>query len=480
MVAKLLTIMTTMAAFMIAAPSVYAVDTLIRENTVGSTATTLSGTGSGLLQVGGVTWDNGDGSLGITKISFELKDNTGSCTTGLFLAKGTVSVPTDKVYANETPTLTTSFAYYDFTFTPTYSADDTLFIGRDTGTCTTVKAASNNSTQVWGSAANIGLINGNPYQVPRIAIYGDEYGALLAPTATMVYPVDGTTYGATSVPYRYASNLCQVQFPNLSLQQYTTFERDSDDTVGETWGSYGSFESTLPILSTAASYADPDCSSGLTYGFGSLPDAVYPLTFPAGHYRAKVKIREVGDSYGADSSWIEFDVSSFPVGGGGGGSWGGGGSGSQEDWSDSLDTAWADKPTCTIISFDFLGTSSGDGMACFGEWLRFMIIPPADSVFDYVTQPLNMLGARWPFAYFTEFYTAFQAGLSTSTACPLPTMAAVEFGTSDQETPEIDFCDWLSPLAGYIENTTFETYIVYLTYLSLIGYALYTVRDFFS
>jgi len=458
---------------------IFAVDSIIKTNaTVGSSFQTIGTINStGALVIQDVTFS--DGTKGITRVDIELYTTSGTCAPYMRMSSDRVT-PTNMVESSNNPTITTTPTMVSYTFTPTYSANNTATLYWTDNCSSTVRAKHNSPTQSWGSATYQGL-GANNAQIPKVDIYGDTFGGMANPLLTIVYPVDGTEYGSTGVPYRYASNICVVDFPNKSFSQYTTFEVDSDKTGGETWGAYGTFESTSPTLYTAASYADPDCISGLTYGFGTLGDASYPTTFAAGHYRVKAKIKEVGGSYGTDSAWTEFTVSSFSVGGGGGGSWSGGDSGSQEDWETANAAVWATRPTCTIISFDFLGTSSGDGMECVGDWLKFYIVPPTDTMFNFVAYPMSVLESRWPFAYFTQFYTHFTSSVKNpSTSCPLPQFASVEFGDSGQSTPAIDPCDFVSPIAGYIENTTFETYIVWLTYLGFVGYCLAQAREFFS
>jgi len=161
----------------------------------------------------------------------------------------------------------------------------------------------------------------------------------------------------------------------------------------------------------------------------------------------------------------------------GGGSWIG--DGGEADWQSALGDAWANKPTCTVITFDFLGTSSGDGVSCVGEWFAFLIVPPSTTFIDVISAPVQALIDRWPWFYVEDFLDSFTLGFRTTSSCPLIPLLGVEFfGTT---LPEVDPCDWFADLATAIETSpTLESIIIALLWLGLVFWSLGVARDIFS
>jgi len=451
-------------AFLWFAPVASAAETLIKSNNVGSTATSASANGSGLMYVGGVTWDSSGGAYGITKIVVRLR-SAASGTANMFLAQGTSGTPTNIVYAAETPTLTSSFADYTYTFTPTYSADDTLFVGVvcSSSDC---RWAANNASEVWGSAANIG-IGGNTYQVAYIDIYGDP-DALTPPdprpdpVTTIVAPT-ATAYGISGVPYRFASNVCLDDY--AGEEPYVRWQIQKDDGG---WTDFASGSSEH-----FGFYVANGCDTGLAYGWGGIPNPILSASFTTGDYRIRASSFFTGDisdddDWGAWTSYVEFSYESSAYGGGGGGSWGGGtadsGDGSAEDWAsffDGVDSHDDLYGACKLLGldFNFLGTGeseagTGDGLPCLWTWVRYALIPPADATFNFVKRPFDALVTRWPLTYITSPWQALTGALTEGGECPFPDFFEGSSGMFGA-LPIVEPCTWLDPIATLIDDNAF-------------------------
>jgi len=305
----------------------------------------------------------------------------------------------------------------------------------------------------------------------------DITGDLVYPAEAIIVKPEATEYNGGQVPWRFATSVCVDDFPDENGEFYWEIEQQQPDT---SWDPFASGTEETAGFETAASYADPDCSTGLTYGFGGLPDPMFGLVFPTGTYRIRGQAT-FSTGTGDLSAWTTFTMNLMPVGGGGGGSWGGDDAGGHEDWTDFFDGV----PThddiygaCNFFSWD---TNAGDGLDCLWSWIQYAIFPPAEATFDYISRPINTLASRWPFFYMTHAYSVIMGNITTDVACPMPELLG---GTYEGQTlPTVDVCDWTEPTKTFFTSGDGEPVVPYLQitlWLTFIGFCYITVKDFFS
>jgi len=463
-------------------------------NTGIGSATTTECTGSQPCY-GGQSWQNGGGLTGTAHFGqIGITCENGGTVTGsglTFYASvdegggsiGTCALDSGQSVSANTP----SFVTCTFATPLNLSGVGSFTPNGGLSTSTTCKNnITASSVEPGNFKSNAGSISG---QDQAFALYDEGGFPAPSPEVTVVYPEDDGVYGSFDVPLRLATNVCVYNHEDAEPYYDAIIERaDNADCTGD-WTYYGIVAGSTPTFFTAGSYGS--CSEGLTYGYGSLEDGNLKLNafFPNGCYRLQARVQFPPEEYGDWSDYSQFQVITTYANDV---NWSEGQTGDpgEESWS----TFFAGVPThddeygaCKLFGFDFnfLGTgesesASGDGLPCLWSWVKYALWPPGDAIFNFVSKPFSVLGTRWPFIYATSFYTEFQQGIASADVCPLPPIPATEFGESGISTPEVDFCDWVSPIAGYIENTTFETMIVYLIYIGLAGFALDSARAFFS
>lgn len=308
-----------MVLFMLAVPA-HAAETLIKSNATGGSGNfdwqAVGASGSGLFQVGGVTWDTGS-TLGITKVKIHLAQSSGACTIYAFLAQGDTSTPTNKIYSASAVNITQAqganpgtFAEYEFTFTPTYSADDTFSIGFENGTCggSTVRAKIAAAT-VWGTASDMGFSN-SPYGIPKVEIYGDDIAEPVGDYNAAIEKPAAGNYTAP-VPLRVGTDILASDVDGTG--QGVAFQVLLEAYSGS-WSEYDTYEYTdadAPLTYTcstlfAGTFAGPCVKLGSVLDTFTLPD------LPDGNYRVSARVAIIEDDepgpYGEWSATRSFTV----------------------------------------------------------------------------------------------------------------------------------------------------------------------------
>jgi len=470
-------------------------------NTGVGTATATECTGSAPCY-GGQSWQNGGGLTGTAKFGRigVTCANSGTATGGSWTMKDSAdelgsTIGTCTLDAGQTVTAGVA-TFLDCTFaTPLNLSGVGSFylataVSDGTAQCKNNITASN--VEPGNFKSNAGAIAGQD----QAFAFADSGGwPAPSPVTTVVYPENDGIYHGFNVPMRFATDVCEYNHQDLEPYFDAIIEKAANADCTGDWTYYGIVAGSTPEFFTAGSYGS--CAEGLTYGYGSFAsgsDLNLNAYFPTGCYRIQARVQFPPEEYGDWSDYSQFQVIT-PYGGGSTDNevtWSGGDAtdGGEESWDTYFDAV----PThddvygaCKLFGFDFnfLGTgesesASGDGLPCLWSWIKYGIKPPGDALFNYVSKPFAVLGSRWPFVYATNFYTQFQQGIAAAGTCPLPSIPATEFGESGVSTPEVDFCDWVSPVAGYIEGTGFETIIVYIIYITLAGFALDSARAFFS
>lgn len=285
------------------------------------------------------------------------------------------------------------------------------------------------------------------------------------PTATIDEPDDEDEISGVIIPLVVVSDVDHDDYADENPTLYL----DLEWWDGDSWEEEGS-ESVewdngpWGTLSSGDNY----------YQFGGSDDTGDLLTIVVdswGLYRIRAALQFEGQEMGDWSSYNEF-YALYPFGGGGGGSWEDD-DGGLTDWDDILDDQWALKPTCTVFGSSLFwesGGSSGTGIACVGEWVRFMLLPEAEGFFDYVQLPLTTMQTRWPFNYVTETWESVTTGFWTNPTCPLGSIGGgTHFGTA---LPSLDLCDWFDDIEDEMsDQSSFQTIIVYGIWAMLALYA---------
>jgi len=291
-----------------------------------------------------------------------------------------------------------------------------------------------------------------------------------------------SNYSSSLVTYKAKNNVCINDYAGEALTFEFYAEKNSALDCGGSWSLYGTEEVTYaahPLLQSETAA----CYSGLAYGVGGIPDPTFAGAFENGCYRMKVRSKVGSGSYGSYTSTATFTVGSLPVGGGGGGSWGDddeGGAAGQGTWQTELDAV----PSHDTVygACDFWGSTSGDGIECLWSWIKYFIFPPADvGVIDFLSLPMQTLGSRWPFVYFTTFVARWQAAISGDGDCPLPSFFTATDDYAGVNIPTFNACTPADQIAGVIEaNSTAVSYIQIILWVSLVGFSVVAFKDFFS
>jgi len=130
--------------------------------------------------------------------------------------------------------------------------------------------------------------------------------------------------------------------------------------------------------------------------------------------------------------------------------------GGAADWDVILDDAWALRPDCSFWPdlYNWGAQSSANGLGCLAQWVRFAIVPPGDSAFDFLSSLWLTLKTRWPLAYITDLFdsvlTAFAGG--NKDTCPLPDIAAVNINVNGaiSTMPSWSGCDAIDSGRVYV------------------------------
>jgi len=307
---------------------------------------------------------------------------------------------------------------------------------------------------------------------------GDFYltppGAPDDPTVSVTLPA-ATTYGALGVPFRFATNVCEQDYPDETVTVEWDIEQDDGGWVDVFSGTTSQSSFLVDDAGT--------CASGMFYGVGGLPDPKLPHVFISGDYRIRVRAQFTGEAWSAYSSYTEFTVANTPFGGGGGGSWGGGtadsGDGSSEDWNDFFDGV----PTHDdqFGACDFWGSDATDGLPCLWSWVRYALIPPADATFNFIKRPFDVLMTRWPLSYVTTTWDSLLVGLSGDGDCPIPTFLAADPDMLGEDLPMVDVCGWLDPIGTYIDDSAFASAaFVFFLWCVFVAFCVEEALKFFE
>jgi len=288
------------------------------------------------------------------------------------------------------------------------------------------------------------------------------------PTTTIVLPED-VSYSplTTSVPFRVVTNVCEDDYPD----EDPYFEHIIQAWDGDSFEDYATYNGdTFQLL------IDNDCSTGLAYGQGGIPNVKYPQTFPPNDYQVKVRATFGENDPGEWSTWQAFTTTSGFLAPGGGGSWTGEGGSAQ--WAEAMDDALASKPTCAVFGTSWTNWD-GTGLACISEWIGFMIVPQSEQFIDIVSAPVTAIIDRWPWFYIEDFLQYFYAGLNSEGTCPLvPLLGGTLFG---ETIPEVDPCDWFADIKTVMnDHPSITNLIIIGIWAMLVIHSLKIAADMFA
>lgn len=407
-------------------------------------------------------YHNGAGSCTITNIDANLSDSTGLLATEYHLTG-------EAFTAYETKVVTFDFSDSTVAFYPT--ADEWLEFQFDnvSGTCNPqVYYSTTNTYGCGGDIVNCHWGSTSSRDV-WFQLYTDNTSPTLDPTVTVVDPVG--SHGTDAPLLKLYTDVLKADFPSedpdfeVKVEYYDDVSAvwTTQETQEYTWSDYGFYYNG---------------GSGLAYALGSIPDMLLPGNYLE-HDTWRLSARaDFGSGFGDWSAVSSFDTGVLPYGGGGGGSWGPG-DGGFDEWDDFFgdsSTAYP-PPTCQIFSFTWDSGTDGDGMTCVWSWTKWLVVPPSDAFFNFVSQPLRMLSTRWPFHYITTVVTEVQVGWSQAESCPLPTYAGGTFMGS--AVPEIDACDWFDQLEATVEaNSTVENILVTVIWFGVALGSVFMAKRF--